>query len=187
MTLVTRSKRSPPVVAICGNGASAVALLHALAASALIPLTIVVIGTGEPGAGLAYATRNASHLLNTPAGRMSVHPDEPDQFVQWLRKRDLWTPGWDNQFVPRQHYGRYLRDAAAMATLVPGLTVRFLQGQVISLTRAGKAEFGAMAAQHEEWIADLFGDLSKKDQADLMRLLAKTKLSARRAMSGDAQ
>jgi uncharacterized NAD(P)/FAD-binding protein YdhS len=135
VTLVTRSKRSPPVVAICGNGASAVALLHALAASALIPLTIVVIGTGEPGAGLAYATRNASHLLNTPAGRMSVHPDEPDQFVQWLRKRDLWTPGWNNQFVPRQHYGRYLRDAAAMATLVPGLTVRFLQGQVISLTR----------------------------------------------------
>ena len=58
------------------------------------------------------------------------------------------------------------------------------RAQVISLTRLGRAEFRAMAAAHERWIADLFGDLSKRDHDDLMRLLAKAKMSARRAVSG---
>lgn len=53
---------------------------------------------------------------------------------------------------------------------------------VISLTASGRAEFSAMAAEHEMWIADLFGELTPKDQKDLMRLLAKTKLSARNAI-----
>ena len=61
------------------------------------------------------------------------------------------------------------------------------RAQVIRLTAAGRAEFRAMAAEHEGWIAELFGDLSRKEQADLMRLLAKTKLSARRAIAGETQ
>jgi DNA-binding MarR family transcriptional regulator len=61
------------------------------------------------------------------------------------------------------------------------------RAQVISLTPAGKAEFRTMAAGHETWIAELFGDLTAKDQKDLMRLLAKTKLSARRAIVGETQ
>jgi DNA-binding MarR family transcriptional regulator len=58
---------------------------------------------------------------------------------------------------------------------------------VISMTDAGRAEFQTMAAEHELWIAGLFGDLSAKDRNDLMRLLAKTKLSARRAIMGEDQ
>ena len=58
---------------------------------------------------------------------------------------------------------------------------------VISLTDEGRAEFRMMAGEHEHWIADLFGDLTAKDRGDLMRLLAKTKLSARRAIRGDDQ
>jgi DNA-binding MarR family transcriptional regulator len=61
------------------------------------------------------------------------------------------------------------------------------RAQVISLTKAGQAEFRTMAAEHETWIAALFGDLTQKDQKDLMRLLSKTKLSARRTIIGDAQ
>jgi len=53
--------------------------------------------------------------------------------------------------------------------------------QVIRLTKAGRAEFRKMAAEHEIWIAEIFADLSEKDVRDLMRLLAKTKLSARKA------
>lgn len=61
------------------------------------------------------------------------------------------------------------------------------RAQVISLTPAGRAEFRAMAAEHETWIDEIFGDLTKKEQNDLMRLLAKTKLSARRAIIGENQ
>ena len=58
---------------------------------------------------------------------------------------------------------------------------------VISLTQAGRADFRAMAAEHELWIAELFGGLTPKDQKDLMRLLARTKLSARHAIMGEPQ
>jgi DNA-binding MarR family transcriptional regulator len=61
------------------------------------------------------------------------------------------------------------------------------RAQVISLTSLGRDEFRTMAAEHEGWIAGLFGDLTRKEQADLMRLLAKTKISARRAIAGDTQ
>ena len=53
--------------------------------------------------------------------------------------------------------------------------------QMIRLTKLGRAEFRKMAAEHEIWIANVFADLSEKDVQDLMRLLAKTKLSARKA------
>lgn len=61
------------------------------------------------------------------------------------------------------------------------------RAQMVRLTKAGQEEFRSMAAEHEGWIADLFGDLTQKEQKDLMRLLAKTKNSARRAMMGGSQ
>ena len=53
--------------------------------------------------------------------------------------------------------------------------------QVIRLTKIGRAEFRKMAAEHESWIAGIFADLSAKDVRDLLRLLAKTKASARKS------
>jgi DNA-binding MarR family transcriptional regulator len=53
--------------------------------------------------------------------------------------------------------------------------------QVIRLTKAGRAEFRKMAAEHELWISDIFGDLTPKDVRELMRLLAKTKGSAQKS------
>jgi DNA-binding MarR family transcriptional regulator len=53
--------------------------------------------------------------------------------------------------------------------------------QVIRLTKAGRAEFRRMAAEHQIWIADIFSELSPKDVRELMRLLAKTKASAQKS------
>ena len=58
--------------------------------------------------------------------------------------------------------------------------------QVIRLTKAGRAEFRKMAAEHENWIADIFCDLSPKDVRELMRLLAKTKTSAQKSAQSRA-
>jgi DNA-binding MarR family transcriptional regulator len=58
--------------------------------------------------------------------------------------------------------------------------------QVIRLTKIGRAEFRKMAAEHESWIADLFGDLGPKDVRELMRLLAKTKASAQKSAQARA-
>jgi DNA-binding MarR family transcriptional regulator len=53
--------------------------------------------------------------------------------------------------------------------------------QVIRLTKSGRAEFRKMAAEHQTWISDMFGDLSPKDVRELMRLLAKTKGSVQKS------
>src|SRR3954467_15684154 len=56
--------------------------------------------------------------------------------------------------------------------------------QVIRLTKLGRADFRKMAAEHETWIAEMFADVGDKDVRELMRLLAKTKTSARKAADG---
>lgn len=55
------------------------------------------------------------------------------------------------------------------------------RAQIVSLTAEGRRAFRAMARTHENWIADIFVDLSADEIETLMRLLAKTKVSARKA------
>ena len=60
------------------------------------------------------------------------------------------------------------------------------RAQVVSLTSLGRAEFRAMAAEHELWIADMFEGLTRREVEELLRLLAKAKASARRAVEGES-
>ena len=59
------------------------------------------------------------------------------------------------------------------------------RAQLVSLTAEGRRAFRAMARAHEGWIAEIFSDLTSADVEALMRLLAKTKASARCAISGE--
>ncbi len=45
----------------------------------------------------------------------------------------------------------------------------------VRLTRAGKKAFAEMARVHEEWIAGLLADLSRREHDELLRLLARMK------------
>jgi len=55
------------------------------------------------------------------------------------------------------------------------------RAQVVRLTPQGRAIFKRMALAHGEWLAELFGGLDRSDTDRLMKLLAKTKHSARSA------
>jgi len=57
------------------------------------------------------------------------------------------------------------------------------RAQIVSLTAEGRRTFRAMARTHEDWIAEIFSGLESKDIETLMGLLAKTKTSARKAVS----
>jgi DNA-binding MarR family transcriptional regulator len=60
--------------------------------------------------------------------------------------------------------------------------------QIIRMTPEGRTAFKAMAAQHGDWIGDMFGDLKPGEIEALMGLLAKLKTSVRRTISkGQAQ
>ena len=48
----------------------------------------------------------------------------------------------------------------------------------IRLTRAGEKTFAEMASEHEEWVVELFSGVSRKDQDELLKLLAKVKQHA---------
>jgi len=99
-------------VAIVGSGFSAIAetahLLRLLPSSA----SIAIVGD-DPGfgRGTAYRTELHVHRLNVPAGRMSIYPDEPDDFVDWLRDQKRGVP--QDGFASRDDFGRYLRDRLA--------------------------------------------------------------------------
>ncbi|GGK28903.1 MarR family winged helix-turn-helix transcriptional regulator [Salinarimonas ramus] len=56
------------------------------------------------------------------------------------------------------------------------------RAQVIRLTDAGLDAFRAMAAEHEEWIAEMLSGLDEDEIDTLMTLLGKVKASTRTAM-----
>ena len=45
----------------------------------------------------------------------------------------------------------------------------------VRLTRAGRKAFGEMARAHEEWIVEMLRGLTRREHAELYRLLAKVK------------
>jgi DNA-binding MarR family transcriptional regulator len=62
------------------------------------------------------------------------------------------------------------------------------RSQLVSLTAEGRRAFRAMARTHEGWIAEIFADLGGDDIDALMKLLAKTKASARKSVNaGDGR
>ena len=58
------------------------------------------------------------------------------------------------------------------------------RAMLVNLTAEGRKAFRAMARTHEGWIAEIFGELSRGEIDELMRLLAKAKAAARRAKQG---
>jgi len=122
---------------LCGDGASAVLLVCALARQAGQGLSIVIIGRNEEaGRGIAYSTGNPNHLLNVPAARMSADINRPDQFVEWLAARGIAARDWSGSFVSRALYGAYLSELLAETLKAnPDLEVRFIRGEVKSLMK----------------------------------------------------
>ena len=104
-----------PIIGIVGAGAAgtlvAIHLLRELRASGTAA-DVVLIDPAESGRGVAYATPDARHLLNVPAGRMSALPDDPTHFLEWARCQADPTlrDATIDDYLPRRAYGAYLRD-----------------------------------------------------------------------------
>ncbi len=101
-------------IAVIGAGFSGTLLsLHLLRYAAPTTRIVLIERNSQFGRGLAYATGNANHFLNVPAGRMSAFHDRPDHFLEWLQK----LPGQERPgievtaqaFVPRRLFGAYVR------------------------------------------------------------------------------
>jgi DNA-binding MarR family transcriptional regulator len=60
------------------------------------------------------------------------------------------------------------------------------RAMIVTLTGEGRRTFRSLARTHEGWIAEIFADLSQTEMDTLMKLLSKTKTSARRAIDKGA-
>jgi uncharacterized NAD(P)/FAD-binding protein YdhS len=99
-------------VAIVGSGFSAICTAAHLLSSLPAEASIAIVGDeSDFGRGTAYRTELPYHRLNVPAGRMSVFPDRPDDFFDWLTENGLGDDPLS--FASRGDYGLYLRDRLA--------------------------------------------------------------------------
>lgn len=99
-------------VAVVGAGAAGtVAALHLLRRRDSRTLRLTVIDPdASTGPGVPYRTTDPRHLLNVPAGRLSVDAGEPLDFVAWLGGNGLTGAGPED-FVARGLFGGYLSSA----------------------------------------------------------------------------
>ena len=133
-----------PVVGIIGGGAAGVltatGVLRAVgqAAGQVGGQDIVIIDPGARlGAGAAYSTQAARHLLNVPAGRMGAFPDAPEDFLRWLRSNGHPAVA-ATDFVARSWFADYL--AATLDDCMSGseATSIHLRGKVVELSRSSE-------------------------------------------------
>jgi DNA-binding MarR family transcriptional regulator len=59
------------------------------------------------------------------------------------------------------------------------------RAMIVTLTPDGRRTFRTLARTHENWIADIFAGLAPLEIETLMKLLAKTKVSARTAIEAE--
>jgi uncharacterized NAD(P)/FAD-binding protein YdhS len=103
------------MIAIVGGGASGALTAAQIGRQATVPCKVVLFDPSDHlGQGLAYGTRDLTHLLNVPAGKISALPNEPAHFLDWLNRpgnvvsllhESRFEPG---DFAPRAVYGCYL-------------------------------------------------------------------------------
>ena len=129
-------------VAVIGSGFSGTMVALHLAAWLPPDQPILLCERGAFARGAAYATPNASHLLNVRAGNMSAFPRQPDHFLDWLgtARRDFPNEVKETEaglFASRGLYGRYLFSLLNRAMSGQPGRVRLMHADVVDIEPDG--------------------------------------------------
>ena len=132
-------------IAVIGAGFSGVAtVIQLLRRHGGTPLAVTLISRHpQLGRGIAYGTQSPSHLLNVPAARMSLFPDDEADFLRFAQGRDAGFTG--GSFVPRRLYGEYLAlrlEEAVAAAKTARFTALTAEATDLHLTPAGTVHIG---------------------------------------------
>lgn len=91
------------------------------------------------GAGLAYSTTEPAHRVNVAASRMSIYPEQPQHFAEWLERDGIAVADPEalsrtgEIFPRRSDFGRYVSDQIAPLQLA-GL-IAHERARVVSIKR----------------------------------------------------
>lgn len=136
-------ERAEVDIVIVGAGFTGVALAIQLCRRAQPGARILLAGD-ETSLGVAYGAAAPMHLLNVAAGRMSLDPALPGDFVAWLvangydeEQAEQGVP-LPERYLPRVIYGRYVLDRFKEACATSPATVTRLQDTVTGLERTGE-------------------------------------------------
>ena len=98
-----------------------------------------------PGPGLAYTARRPEYLLNVRPGALSLYPDAPNHFAEWLAGQPESAAGVPD-FAPRSAYGRYLHEEV-LTVLAPANANNGVQWHATSAVAAPLLPDGRRAVQ----------------------------------------
>lgn len=122
-------------VGVIGSGASG--CLAAMHLSRRRGCRVDLIGPSQTtGAGAAYRVNRPELVLNVRSDRMSLFPERPDHFVEWLGANAPETARPD-AFAPRRLYRDYILDALAEAERQANGRLRRVDARVVRLRRSG--------------------------------------------------
>ena len=128
-------------IAILGGGLAGVSVAMQLIKQADTALSLQIFDqTGQFGRGVAYQPRQVAHLLNVAAGKMSLDPALPDDFLLWLQQQAQFAADEPavlaQAYLPRAVFGDYVaqrwQEALALAAQ-KGLQVSLRKVKVTAL------------------------------------------------------
>jgi uncharacterized NAD(P)/FAD-binding protein YdhS len=145
------------VIVIVGAGFSGTVLtVKLLQEHHAIPTDVFLVERGPVmGRGVAYAKTRFPFQLNVPAGRLSIQPKDPLQFVRFARQQ-LPEAGPED-FLPRSLYGDYLQEqlAQAEATPTPGVRFERIWDEVTDIRRAAGSTLSLHFRRREPILANV--------------------------------
>jgi uncharacterized NAD(P)/FAD-binding protein YdhS len=146
----------PTIVIVGGGFCGSVLAANLLRRARGQSMNIVLIERGTTiGRGVAYASHEVPYVLNVPAGRLSVDPDDPTAFLRFARQSHPDADAED--FLPRAMYGDYLQEVLDQAERAapPGVILKRMFGEVTRIERpSGKPQWVVRVAGREPLAAD---------------------------------
>ncbi|MET0289423.1 MAG: FAD/NAD(P)-binding protein [Pseudoxanthomonas sp.] len=130
-------------VAIIGGGAAGTLVALRLLQAAQTPMRLVVLEpTDALGHGVAYATDRPEHVLNVPAARMSLWPEQPEDFIDYLQATGsaLTRAQLAHHFAPRRAFVRYLQQRLAQVQARSPATLDHMRLRARSIERDGAGQ-----------------------------------------------
>ena len=124
-------------IAIIGGGLSGTLLAHYLLQEDKFPLTVYLFEKDyhQLSRGIAYRASTEGQLLNVPAGRMSLHNHQPDDFYKWLCAH-VSKEIQPEEFVPRSLFGTYLKEVFQKSIdQAKYVTVRVITDEVMDIIK----------------------------------------------------
>ncbi len=119
-----------PRALIIGGGFSGSALAIQLAARGVA--SVIVEARGRVARGAAYSTTHEEHLLNVPAGKMGLTPDDPHAFAAHVEE-DGAGP---QDFVSRRRFGDYVE--AELERAAAGGHVEIVRDRAVAARPGGR-------------------------------------------------